>query len=251
MATGRPPDLNEFARLSATGSAATASFEQARSSPVPLASGKLSHNPDWSTLRHVMNMGRTERETADERAALTAALDGARQAVVGTLTGVPIALLSEPLISPDSSLLGVVKHLAALERWWFAYTFAGLDVDVPWAGEGSDTGWRLQRSDTARNILELYGHECQRSVLIVRHAALDGVAARPSPVGRRVVLRWLVLHMLAETGRHLGHAEVLRHLIDGAGGSSPWASPPWVVATSPATPQTVGPLHVREIHRES
>jgi hypothetical protein len=180
-----------------------------------------------------MSMGRTERETADERAALTASLDGARQAVLGTLAGVPIALLREPLISPDSSLLGVVKHLAYLERWWFAYTFAGLDADIRGTGKGSDECWRLERSDTARNILELYDHECQRSVLIVRRAALDSVASRPSPGGRRVGLRWLVLHMIAETRRHLGHAEVLRHLIDGAGGSSPWASPAWVVATSP------------------
>ena len=194
-----------------------------------------------------MNMGRPERETADERAALTASLDAARQAVVGTLTGVPIALLSEPLISPDSSLLGVVKHLAYLERWWFGYTFAGLDVDIPWTGDGSGGGWRLERSDTARNILALYDSECQRSVLIVKHAALDGLASRPSPGGRRVVLRRLVLHMIAETSRYLGHAEMLRHLIDGAGGSSPWASPASDIATTPATPRTIAPLHVHGI----
>jgi hypothetical protein len=194
-----------------------------------------------------MNMGRSERETADERAALTASLDGARQAVVGTLTGVPIALLGEPLISPDSSsLLGIVKHLAHLERWWFGYTFAGLDVDIPWTGDGSGGGWRLERSDTARNVLALYDSECRRSVLIVKHAALDGLASRPSPGGRRVVLRWLVLHMIAETSRHLGHAEMLRHLIDGAGGSSPWASPASDIATTPATPRTIRRVQLDE-----
>ncbi len=73
-------------------------------------------------------MRRSDAEVAGERDVLGAFLDDARRAVVSTLTGVPVALLREPLIWPHGSLLAIVKHLAHLERWWFAHTFAGLDM---------------------------------------------------------------------------------------------------------------------------
>ena len=79
-------------------------------------------------------MGHSDTEVAGERDVLVASLDDARHAVLAALTGVPVALLREPLIWPDGSLLAIVKHLAHLERWWFAHTFAGLDMRFPRPG---------------------------------------------------------------------------------------------------------------------
>jgi Protein of unknown function (DUF664) len=168
-------------------------------------------------------MGRAKPEIAGERAMLAASLDGARHAVVATLVGVPAALLREPLVSPDSSLLGVIEHLTFLERLWFACTFAGLDVALDDPDDHPLIGWPLERSDTARSVLDQYRAECRRSRGIVERAGLDDGAARPTPSGREVVLRWVVLHMIEQTNRHAGHADVLRCLIDGAtGAGSDW-----------------------------
>jgi Protein of unknown function (DUF664) len=167
-----------------------------------------------------VSMGHDVPEVTDERALLTAALDAARHAVVSTLVGVPGALLGEPLVSPDSSLLGVVKHLTLLERRWFAHTFAGLDLALEDTDGRRHIGWPLDRSDTARTVVAEYRAECQRSRQIVERARLDQVAARPMPSGLPVALRWVVVDMIGETNRHAGHADVLRHLIDGATGAS-------------------------------
>ena len=171
-------------------------------------------------------MGRSDAEVAGERDMLAASLDDARRAVVATLTGVPVALLREPLIWPHGSLLAIVRHLTHLERWWFAYTFAGLDVTIPSFAGTSPEEWRLERSDTASGVMARYRDACQRSRLIADGAALDQVAARAATSGRRVALRWIVLHMIEETSRHAGHADVLRQLIDGTNGSPPCASQP-------------------------
>lgn len=165
-------------------------------------------------------MGRDEPEITGDRALLTASLDTARHAVVSTLVGLPVALLREPLVSPDSSLLGVVKLVTLLERRWFAHTFAGLDVALEDTGRHRHIGWRLERSDTARTVVADYRAECQRSREIIERAGLDELSTRPTPSGLQVALRWVVLHVIEQTNRHAGHADVLRHLIDGATGPS-------------------------------
>jgi hypothetical protein len=161
-------------------------------------------------------MSRAKPNTPGDRTLLTASLDGARRAVVATLVGIPDALLGEPLLSPGSSLLGVIKHLTLLERLWFAHTFAGLDVVWDDTDDQPPIGWWLEPSDTARTVVAGYRAECQRSRELIEHAGLDDAAARSTPSGCEVVLRWVVLHMIEQTNRHAGHADVLRHLIEGA-----------------------------------
>jgi Protein of unknown function (DUF664) len=171
-------------------------------------------------------MRRSDAEVAGERDVLGGFLDDARRAVLSTLTGVPVALLREPLIWPHGSLLAIVKHLTHLERWWFVQTFAGLDMTPASFAGRSPEEWRLERSDTAWGVIARYHGACQRSRLIADGAALDQIAACAATSGRRVALRWIVLHMIEETNRHAGHADVLRQLIDGTTGSPPCAREP-------------------------
>jgi uncharacterized damage-inducible protein DinB len=162
-----------------------------------------------------------ESAVAAERAVLMTFLDNARAAVVANLANVPSALLKEPLVSSGGSLLGIVKHLAHLERWWFAYTFAGLDVEFPWTDDDPDADWRVERGETARGVLAVYHAECRRSRMIVAAATLDEVAARSDDSTHPKVLRWVLVHMIAETSRHAGHADLLRQLIDGESSALP------------------------------
>ena len=155
-------------------------------------------------------MGRAKPELAGARAALAA------------------SLLREPLVSPGSSLLGVIKHLVLLERLWFAHTFAGLDVALEDPHDHPPIGWPLDHSDTPRSVLGQYRAECRRSRGILERAGLDDVSARPIAGAGEVVLRMVVLHMIEQTNRHAGHADVLRCLIDGATGApSPAGATPW------------------------
>jgi Protein of unknown function (DUF664) len=147
-------------------------------------------------------------------------LDHERHAVVSSLASVPVRLLREPLVLPDASMLGLVKHLTHLERWWFTYTFAGIDACVP-----RKKDWHVDRRDTPAGIVRRYRAECARSRAIVERSSPDQLSVRPSPDGRLVSLRWILLHMIRETGRHVGHADVLRSLIDGATGPPPCVSP--------------------------
>ena len=100
-------------------------------------------------------------------------------------------------------------------------TFAGLDVEFPWTDDDPDADWRLERGETARSVLAGYHAECRRSRMIVATAALDDVAARSDESTDPKALRWVLLHMIAETSRHAGHADVLRQLIDGESSTLP------------------------------
>jgi len=165
-----------------------------------------------------------ESPGADERAVLGTCLDHARAAVVANLANVPSALLREPLVSPRGSLLAVVKHLAHLERWWFAYTFGGLDVEFPWTDDDPDADWRVEHSETGRSVLTLYDAECRRSRMVAADATLNEIAARSSRASP-LALRSVLVHMIAETSRHAGHADLLRQLIDGESSSPPCSTP--------------------------
>lgn len=113
------------------------------------------------------------------------------------------------------TLLGLVKHLAYVERYWFQDVFAGLDVTYPWTDDDPDADWRPEPGETAAEIVALYEAEAARSREISAAAGLDDLAARATD---RVSLRWIQLHMVEELARHLGHADLMREDIDGATG---------------------------------
>lgn len=159
-----------------------------------------------------------------ERVALGGCLDEARAAVVATIDGVPGVLLREPLVSDGWSLLAIVKHLTRLERWWFGSTFAGVDGVRPSIPEDPADDWMIERTDTPRRILRSYEEACRQSRLVVARADIDQ-RARPPSGGPVVALRWVLLHMIAETFRHGGHADALRQLIDGQPAPPPCSAP--------------------------
>ncbi len=132
---------------------------------------------------------------ADEFTMLKAYLEHYQETFELKCAGVPPARLSDRSSPPSTmSLHGLTRHLAGVERWWFAINFAGLDLPM------------LHYSD-----------ECERSRGIVEGAWLDAVG----DVERNgsYTLRWLMLRMIAEYAQHAGHADFLREGIDGAVGA--------------------------------
>ena len=166
----------------------------------------------------------SESARAGEHALLSRFLDRERHAAVAALAGVPAGLLREPLVLPDVSLLAFIRHLTYLERWWFTYTFAGIGTVLPPGTEPPGGDWRLDPGDTPAAIVRSYRAEWEQSRSSVARASPDHVAVRPAPAGHPVTLRWIYLHMIVETGRHNGQADILRSLIDGATGPPPSAA---------------------------
>lgn len=115
------------------------------------------------------------------------------------------------------SLLGLLKHSAYVERWWFRRVFAGEDVFFPWTDDDPDADFRAEPDETPEQIAALYRDEVELSRAIVAAADLDDEARAPRS-GEPVNLRGILVHMIQEVARHLGHADILRETIDGATG---------------------------------
>ncbi len=156
---------------------------------------------------------------ADELTTLKAYLDYYRETVELKCACVPPDRLSERSVPPSTmSLHGLVRHLAGVERWWFAISFAGLDVPMLYySDDDPDQDFDSLDADPL-DALVAWRIECDRSRGIVDGApGLDaiGVVER----GGRYTLRWLLLRMIAEYAQHAGHADLLRERIDGAVGA--------------------------------
>ena len=147
---------------------------------------------------------------------LGAWLDFHRATLLMKIDGVGDGELRRPMTQSGTNLLGMVKHLAYVERWWFQEVFAGRSMDYPWTDEDPDADWRVESHETTGEIVALYRNECDESHAILRENLLDDLARHP---GRSdFTLRWIALHMIEETARHNGHADILREMIDGSTG---------------------------------
>jgi uncharacterized damage-inducible protein DinB len=162
---------------------------------------------------------RTEPDHAGgETETLSAFLDFQRQTMELKVEGLTRDQLIARHVDSKTTLLGLIKHLIDVERWWFTAVFAGkLDVPYFWERNGEfDSEFDIDDSDEVQAILSLYRDECERSRVVVASAAsLDEVARKPD---RDHTLRWILVHMIEETARHVGHADILRELTDGAVG---------------------------------
>lgn len=131
--------------------------------------------------------------------------------------------ISTPIVSSKLSLAGLTKHLALNEDTWFSVRFAGEPEREPWASAPFDVDpdweFRTAADDEPSALIAMYVDACERS----RQAVADANAAQLSvhairEENRQFQLRWVVLHMIEETSRHNGHADLLREAIDGAVG---------------------------------
>src|SRR3989440_12681466 len=110
--------------------------------------------------------------TGDEKTMLSAFLDRYRETLIWKLDGLSTAEASQRLVPSASTLLGIVKHLAYVERSWFQLRFAGETVAFPWTKEedDKDLDFRIDPADTNESISALYQREIARSRAIVAPA---------------------------------------------------------------------------------
>ncbi|WUI02467.1 DinB family protein [Spirillospora sp. NBC_00431] len=150
---------------------------------------------------------------ADERTTLLTFLGYLRESVTAKAYGVPDEAARAPGVPSGTSLLGLVKHLARTELNWFAWAYEGADMPR------LDDDEPPLDTETAEDIIAAYRAAAERSDAIVAACPdLDRPGARSLRETPPPSMRWLLVHMIEETARHAGHADIIRERLDGSVG---------------------------------
>lgn len=158
--------------------------------------------------------------TAGERETLRAYLDFHRATLAMKCAGLSDEDLRLRSMPPSTlTLLGLVRHMAEVERTWFRRVIAGEDVPLVWSPEGDYQVAYDASSATRAEAFAAWEQEVARSREIeLAVESLDVVAHNPR-WGEDVSLRLVMLHLIHEYARHNGHADFLREGIDGVVGA--------------------------------
>ena len=146
-----------------------------------------------------------------ERDVLLYYLNKNRDAVVRTSEGLTDAQQRAPGVDSGTNLLGLIQHLTGVEVHWLQRVFLGADVDT-------EDSMDVPVGATREDVVAAYRAACAQSDEIVRACPDLSTMAKIANPGEDQIdsLRRIVAHMIEETARHAGQADILRELIDGA-----------------------------------
>ncbi|MET8945957.1 DinB family protein [Streptomyces sp. NPDC004542] len=160
-------------------------------------------------------------QDADERTMLEGWLEYHRRTLAWKCEGLTDEQLRTASVPPSElSLMGLVRHMAEVERGWFRKVLAGEDPGpIYYSEEDQDGEFHLTEADTWQ---EAYGTWQAEIGMARRHAAGFGLDDLSKGTGRSTgepfSLRWIYSHMIEEYARHNGHADLIRERLDGATG---------------------------------
>jgi uncharacterized damage-inducible protein DinB len=160
---------------------------------------------------------------SDPKADLRRYLQAAREALLWKLEGLSEYDVRRPMVPTGTNLLGLVKHVASVEAGYFGDTFGRpFDEPLPWLDDDAEPNadmWATAE-ESREQIVGLYHRVWAHSDATIDALALDAIGHVPWwPRDRsEVTLHRILVHMIAETDRHAGHADIVRELIDGAAG---------------------------------
>jgi uncharacterized damage-inducible protein DinB len=167
----------------------------------------------------------TSASPETERAGLCEFLDYQREALIDKLQGLSDEQARMAATVSSLSLLSLVKHSAIWERRWFQVIVAGRRFPDEWpevrsddldSTDSTDSTFLLTEADTVETVVADYREQIAASQEILGSADLDAPCAWPEMADQN--LRWVALHMIEETARHAGHADIIRETIDGSRG---------------------------------
>jgi uncharacterized damage-inducible protein DinB len=163
-------------------------------------------------------MSTGEFSTATERDALRSTLDWVRDALMRKVDGVSESDARSSPTASSLSLLGLLKHAAVWERRWFQIVFAGRTLPDQWPNvrDSADATFDLDDDDTVESVLAYYREQIAISREILAAGDLDARCARADLADYN--LRGVAMHMIQETARHAGHADIIRESLDGTRG---------------------------------
>jgi uncharacterized damage-inducible protein DinB len=155
---------------------------------------------------------------ADERTTLTAFLDFNRETLALKCQGLADDQLRERAVPPsDLSLLGIVRHMAEVERNWFRPVLGGEEMQGIFApGLDWEASFRDAGTADVAEAFTVWRAECDHARALV--AAAPSLETRGFRRNEWYSLRWVLTHMIEEYARHNGHADLLRERLDGVTG---------------------------------
>ncbi len=158
--------------------------------------------------------------TSEPKEDLHRYLQAARDAMLWKLDGLSEYDIRRPMTPTGTNLLGLVKHLASVELGYFGDTFGRPSGEsLPWFEDGAEPNADMWATpDESRDdLVSLYRRAWAHADATIDSLSLDAIGHVPWwPEERRdVTLHRILIHMIAETDRHAGHADIVRELIDG------------------------------------
>jgi hypothetical protein len=120
--------------------------------------------------------------------------------------------------SPLMTVAGIVSHLRWAEQTWYEVLFLGGPDDGPQFTEDPEDADMIVDGVPLAQLLDDYTAQCARSNEIIAAHSLDEVGRHPDYQSSRASLRWMVIQMIEETARHVGHLDIIREQLDGAVG---------------------------------
>jgi hypothetical protein len=160
---------------------------------------------------------------SDPKAELRRYLQVGREALLWKLDGLSEYDVRRPLVPTGTNLLGIVKHVASVEAGYFGETFdRPFQEPLPWFDDDAEPNadmWATAE-ESREQIVGLYHRVWAHSDATIEALALDAIGHVPwwPPDHNEVTLHRILAHMIAETHRHAGHADIVRELVDGAVG---------------------------------
>ncbi len=160
---------------------------------------------------------------SDPKADLHRYLQDARAALLWKLDGLSDYDVRRPMVPTGTNLLGLIKHVASVELGYFGDTFGRpFGERLPWLEDDAEPNADMWATadESREQIIGLYQRACAHADATIGALALDAVGHVPWwPDDRsEVTVHKILVHMIAETDRHAGQADIVRELIDGAVG---------------------------------
>ncbi len=162
----------------------------------------------------------------DAKADMVERLGRLNDEVLAKLDGVGEYDLRRPMTDTGTNLLGVVKHLASVQAWYFGDTFGRpWPEPMPWLGHDSDLNADMfaTAEESSDWVRDFYRRSWAHALETFAVAELDDTGTVPwwPPERRHPTLSTVLQHMTIETARHAGHLDIVRELIDGQAGRFP------------------------------
>jgi uncharacterized damage-inducible protein DinB len=161
--------------------------------------------------------------TTSERESLGQYLDYQRETILLKTEGLTKEQLGQRIPSSSLTLAGILYHLALNEEGWFEVDFLGHEYredfqGIDWDAD-PDYEFRTALDKDPDWLRRRYRDACNRARQVTAAAdSMDDVSVSTRVDGKPFTLRWLMMHLIEETARHAGHADLLREAIDGTTG---------------------------------
>jgi hypothetical protein len=152
------------------------------------------------------------RQVTDERDGLLTYLAQQRDALMASVRGLTDEQAWAAPAASELTLGGLIKHSARTERRWVIAGVAGRPLPGLWPIENWEDDFRLAPGETLAGLLSYYAETAGQTEQIIAEVADLG---QPTAEDPETSVRWVLLHLIKETARHAGHADIIRETLDG------------------------------------